>query len=449
MESTNKVGIPEKKRGKQRIPGAVFLAACGVFLLLARGPLWGKDINGFLLLGLVGVLLWFLSVRTGDRRFVWIVAAAFLLRAFLAIVSTYLYPLPDSTADALTFQWEGWQLATAWQEGEWMTPGYGGGYFSYIMVVAFVYFLTGQVPLAIQGLSVFLGCLLLFPIYWLTRDIFADRRVALAATTAAVVFPTGILYSALILRENFMIVPFAFSFLFLLRFLQEPRVHWVLGSFVLLLLASLFHESMLFIIPVYLAAFFFQRKRSFPMFITPIILTAVTVVIFILFPEFNQKIPSQLSSYFDPDRWTRILGILSASRTGYLTGFYPSSLLDFFWQTPIRSVYFLFSPFPWTVREWLDFPALIDSLLYVFLALGSVAGMLKIWKDRKSTVIVTVAVIVVLLILFAWGTSNYGTAIRHRHKFAWLFLVLSAPTLGYICEKGRSVFKLRKNEEGI
>jgi uncharacterized membrane protein YeiH len=76
------------------------------------------------------------------------------------------------------------------------------------------------------------------------------------------------------------------------------------------------------------------------------------------------------------------------------------------------------------VRGAVDILGFIDALLYAGLALL----ILKNWRNicRNTLTRVAVVFLAVGLIVFALGTANYGTAIRHRAKFAPLLIVVAA-----------------------
>jgi len=45
---------------------------------------------------------------------------------------------------------------------------------------------------------------------------------------------------------------------------------------------------------------------------------------------------------------------------------------------------------------------------------------------NKNTIIVVLLIVIIGLVVFAWGVSNAGTALRHRDKFIGLFILLLA-----------------------
>ena len=126
---------------------------------------------------------------------------------------------------------------------------------------------------------------------------------------------------------------------------------------------------------------------------------------------------------------------------GWMVGV--SSLGAVIIYTPIRMMYFLYSPMIWDcyrVQDYLLF--FTDSILFLLaLVLLLLTCIFKAKKSRKmgttyrSVLAGTTAAIILTSIPFAWGTFNSGTAIRHRNCLLPLVLVQIA-----IC------FSVRKKE---
>lgn len=103
-----------------------------------------------------------------------------------------------------------------------------------------------------------------------------------------------------------------------------------------------------------------------------------------------------------------------------------NTVFDVLWQTPIRLLYFLFTLYPWWVRQPIDIIGAMDVLLYVWLVIFA-------WKCRRDTRHNTGTMMMMLLLVglstFAIVTSNYGTALPHRAKFAPYLTILAAPAV--------------------
>lgn len=356
-----------------------------------------------------------------------ILATAFLLRAGLAIIHCYVFQLPDSQADAVLFELWGW---------EWAAAGWGTilehftmGAFMYSWLISILYAFTDRSSLMIQGVNVLLGTLAVYVVWRIAGLVSGgNRRLARTAAWIAALFPTLALYSAIILREEFIVFFFLLGVLYSLRWWQQPLLRHFLLACLAFGLAGVFHTGMLIMLAVlgilailrWVQTLAANKGTSFLR-----IMAAMGLLIII--GALVLSIGWGLGGFGHLRSGVTSLGelqtIAAAGRAAYLEGFTMQSTWDVVWQTPIRVVYFLFTPFPWMVREAVDIFGFVDALLYIGLALLILRNWKNIWGN--SLMRVTVLFIAVGLIVFALGVSNYGTAIRHRAKFAPLLIVVA------------------------
>jgi len=134
----------------------------------------------------------------------------------------------------------------------------------------------------------------------------------------------------------------------------------------------------------------------------------------------------------------------SKGRTAYLEGVETESVFDIVWQTPVRVAYFYLTPFPWEVESWKDVGGVFDISLYILLFFFSVSTLRKLKKEDRALFIAIILIILAFSVVFAWGTSNYGTAFRHRAKIVFLLIVTASYSLSLVnwrrvikkCQKG-------------
>jgi len=148
----------------------------------------GRDLLGLFIVLLGFATLIILLSQHKDARLRNLILLAFLLRTGLAIVHAYIMPLPDSGADALTFERLGWQTAKAWLDGE-IAPSLSGPYL-YSLLIGVLYYLFGRIPLVAQFTNVLLGTFTVYFTWKLALLISKGRSPALIATLIAALFPT-------------------------------------------------------------------------------------------------------------------------------------------------------------------------------------------------------------------------------------------------------------------
>ena len=202
------------------------------------------------------------------------------------------------------------------------------------------------------------------------------------------------------------------------------------GAVTLLLPASALHGGMVFIGIVYVFFFSFyhpKKKRWVAISLNSLIAVLLVVFYLVTFGDLvTNKLPQDMSMLFSEDFLGERTQIAARDRAAYLAGFAPTSPLSMLLQTPLRILYFLYTPFVWMVSAAVDVVGFFDALLYIFLSIYAFKGLASLRRKDKLLFWGIVLILVVFLVVFAWGTSNYGTAIRHRQKIVWLLSVPAA-----------------------
>lgn len=364
-----------------------------------------------------------------------ILLAAVLIRAALALVHHFVLPLPDSQADAQDFESMGWVWSQDGLSGvtQYIDPSRSSFYAS---LIAVVYALTERSPLLIQAINVLGGSLIVYHGYLIAEELW-DRPHATRTAWVLALFPTAVLYSTITLREVAVVYPFTFGVYCLVRVHRDRRVGWFVGAMISFAVSAMFHAGMVFAILAAgllfgvralasagdIAATGYLRRSHLLSYVAIILFAAGALGI-------NQIGLSRGGSFEAILTYEYLSDRLSSDPRGnaaYLQGMVLSSPVDLVWQTPIRSIYFLLSPFPWDIRSPAHLIGLIDALLYLGLAIAVFRSRRAIWENRAARGLA--GILLVLTIVFAFGTSNFGTAMRHRAKVAPLLVCLAAPAL--------------------
>jgi hypothetical protein len=352
---------------------------------------------------------------------------AFLLRAALAILHCYVFKLPDSQADAAMFELTGWVWATkGW---ETILNNFTTNAYLYSWLISVLYALTDRSSLMIQGVNVLLGTLSVYLVWRITLLVSGgNSRPANTAAWIAALFPTLILYSAIILREELMIFFFLIGVLYSLRWWQRLLFRHFLIACLAFGLAGAFNTGMLVMLVVLAMlalirwgqAILANKGTSF-LRVTAALGLLVVLSALVMASGWGLGAIGILRS--GVTSIGQFQDITAMGRAAYLTDLTMQSTWDVVWQTLIRLAYFLFTPFPWMIRETIDIIGFIDALLYVGLVLLISVNWKYIWSNSLTRIVVLF--LAVGLVIFALGTSNYGTAIRHRSKFAPLLIVVA------------------------
>lgn len=412
-----------------RIKAAFALLLTGFALMIGLASTQrnsGLLLSFTVLIGTASMTVWLFKER--NTILVLIISAAFFVRYLLAIVQSYIMPLPDSGADAKVFEQLGWSVAAAWNNGT-QVPGTPGAYI-YSKFIGLVYYVTGRVPFIIQFINVMLGVLTVYIVYKLIIMLKDNKKAALTGAFITAFYPTLNLYSAITLRETIITFLGLISVYYLVKWLNRGSISEFLKSFILLAAACVLHGAIILLTGVYLFFFCFYRPKSGKwgfINLQTILVIMGFVVLFCLFRSvLLSKLPSDITLLFSPEYLKRRLEPLAVGRGAYLAGYYPGSIIDIILQTPVRVVHFLFMPFPWKVTGLADFIGFIDVFLYAILIVYTARAFRNLDRHGRFICLAILSVALVEVIIFAWGTSNFGTAIRHRQKIVCLFITMAS-----------------------
>jgi hypothetical protein len=442
------------------------------------------DLAGWvgLLLGMIGTLL--LSMRY--PQILPVLVVAFLSRAGAVLFHYYVAPLPDGAeGDAISFEAKAYDYLVhgPYQRphssldgisphqfygesfvpkhetlgacvytglprsecGIWMhNPGPNSKFYPWVM--SLVYAVTGRSFLALQSISVFLGVSAVFLTWRIGRIIWGPREGRRAAWVVAL-FPTMILYSALPLREPFVVFFLLAALLWITRWVVEGGVKTAFLAFLLLGFGVFFHGS-LFVVAftfflVITGRLLMQWSTSLlsgrlylPAFFGLIVVGGIIAFWAISGTQIDKL--GTISDLFDLDRWIRYSqqkyyadghGIQIGNAV-YPSWTQPQVVIDLVWVVPLKVAYLLFAPFPWDVRALRHLIGIADGLMYTMLFLICVRSWKTIWQNPQARVILII--IVPFLVAFAIGTSNFGTGLRHRAKALAVLALLASPWLSRI-----------------
>lgn len=359
----------------------------------------------------------------------------FLLRGFLAYLQRFVLMLPDSTADAVGFERGAWRTAEAWlagtDAGVKMT---GSGY--YTRFLAWLYYFFGRVPLAAQFINVLLGTFLIFIVYKTVLVLFDEKRTARIAAFVTAFFPAYNLYSAITMREQFIVFPLAMSFAFFSYWLKKDKLRYFILALLFCFISGIYHGGVVFIAAGYLFVFSFYRHNSQKWVLSKRVVLGLFLGVFyfyLFFNNFHFKVPK-----YEEVTYETLGGHVvrsSRDRAAYLTDLVPKNRFDILLQTPIRVGYLFFAPFPVHIKNSVDVAGFLDAMLYLFLFVLFFRGIWMLGKRNKIYPFLFLFILGLFSVPFAWGTSNYGTGLRHRQKIAFLLIIPASFSLARIKRK--------------
>ncbi len=417
------------------------------FISLILLGLSNGDIVGLTSILLVTLIIFILGHRWPSVATILYVSLA--LRISLIVLSNHSIKLPDSSGDAYWFEIQAY---------EWSQLGFPNVLYSFSgydptfrtnvtlatfnssffvsYIIAILYALTERSVMLGQSISLLFGTLSVLMSWILAQKIW-DNRTAIKVGWFVALFPSLILYSALIMRETYI----CFFLLVALNYIVDWSRTGSFKSFFLVILSFtatvVFHGGMFVGLIIFLLIFFLKNILDLLNQLTkgPIKLKSTLSLVFLLalivyYSSNNIYIPKIGTISDIPKLRKEILYKNIVTHRGaakYPDWVIPKSENELIYKMPIKTIYFIFSPFPWDIKKPSHLMGVFDGFLHILLVYCIFLNRKAIWADPALRIIISI----LLVYLFVYGTAvgNFGTGLRHRAKFIVMFILLAAPLL--------------------
>jgi 4-amino-4-deoxy-L-arabinose transferase-like glycosyltransferase len=157
-----------------------------------------------------------------------------------------------------------------------------------------VYSYLTTIPVAFFGLNVFStrflsalsGSILVFVVYFLSRELFDKKEISIFSAILVAVSPYGIFFSRKAFESNVAMVFVATGFLLLLKYLKKPEKKTLFYSVLFFIISLFTYSAARFFLIIFLPVCFFillpaKRKIRFALFATSLLVVTVSLVSFI------------------------------------------------------------------------------------------------------------------------------------------------------------------------
>ncbi len=116
-------------------------------------------------------------------------------------------------------------------------------------------------------------------------------------------------------------------------------------------------------------------------------------------------------------------------RASYVVPFDTSSFITVIYSSFLIYIYYLFTPFIWQISSITDIYAYLESILHMILLYYSI----KLWRleegQTRQLLGMMLILFFILTLMFAFGTTNYGTGMRHKMMSWWMLALMGGPLL--------------------
>jgi hypothetical protein len=360
----------------------------------------------------------------------------------MAIINTYFYIFPGAEPDPANFHRDAIVWATG---GKWL---FSVGANFYEQLLGIFYRIFGPSQLFGEELSILVFLLSCFVLIEIIKLLNISKYTVLLLLIYGLL-PTNLIFCSKILREPYQILFFMFSVYWGLRLHLKPVKGAMIFCVFSALIMGLFHKALilyaLFLVPV-LFLFFPQqisgslsnrgrilKRRWISIGLVLIIVAGILIVGNLDSVKGLEVIRTFLSGkglkYTAEYRTRLMFEDASNARANYGIMLDTSSVIPFIRSILLMFVYYLFAPFPWQVANWLDIYGVAESLLRLLLITFSIISWYR--ADGVQHRIWGLLLVIYFSMTFLWamGTVNYGTSIRHHVLTNWIIIILGGPVL--------------------
>ena len=401
------------------------------------------DLLGLTSIAIVSLVTLLLSIRWPEVSKILFVAL--IVRLIFLLIGHYITPLPDSTADASTFE----NVAAKMSEKGfyYVLDQFRGPDPRFISwLIAILYSLLDRSMLMAKCISLLfgIGSVLLC---WLLAIKIWNKNIANKVGWLTALFPSLVLYSVLTLREAYIVFFILVALFGVVTWVKTESLKSIIIAIMGFVSATFFHGGMFVGAIVFLG---FVGITSLKNFFKLIINYRISIK-FLIFLSFftistgfylsNKISVPYLGSFENSIDIQNLLTKTDVATRGVAS--WPrwtviQTPIEFFYKSPIRSLYVLYSPFPWDILKPKHLIGMFDAFLYMYLSILIFKNRKYIWKDKVLRIILIM--LLSYIFVFGIGVGNFGTGIRHRSKFIVMFILLAAPYL-------KKFIFLKKNKE--
>lgn len=360
----------------------------------------------------------------------WFVIA---LHQVVAVINAFFFTTIGADADATTFHRIGMELA---QSGDFY---FAIGASFYRNLLGVIYYLFGGSHFLGEQLSILafaLSCVVVVKILG-QLDLLRHQALMLLVFGA---LPTMVLLGSITMRESYQVLFFMLAVYFGIKMHSQGGIN---KGFIALILSAfimgLFHNGlilyMLFLVILFMvfslkpssSLWHVKKLRVLLLMMLPILFLGLLLVVKLevsglgaLSALSNMDIGEYASNY-------RSHSVMARATYGVALDL--SSPFSFIYSAVPLYFYYLFSPFPWQVGSIVDVYAVLESIMRMVLIYYSI----KHWRNASGMQRRLVGLMLVLFFsmsfLWAMGTTNYGTAMRHHMLTWWILVILGVPPL--------------------
>lgn len=350
--------------------------------------------------------------------------SALAARIIIMLFDVY---LPDirinihSGYDSLMFHDQATQMVN--YEEFWTTPN------TYSSLLAFIYSMFGAELIIAEYFNIMLSIWAIVLVKDILHMIPINDKSRIIALAIMALGPNYILLSPITLRESVIIFLLTTSLWNFIKWWNSKKRVYVCFAVTFSILGAMFHSGAIALAFAYglIIVVFDQRRNAFSINSRTVIIGLIVVLCFI---NISSVMGEKIFGKFN--RVNEIMDVSQEAKyyayggSVYLENQTTESVSDLILNTPIRIVYFILSPVPWLWRGVNDMLSFLFNTSIYLCAIIYLGRALVCGCKNKNLIIMLLVMALSSAVIFAWGVSNAGTALRHREKFISVYVVMLA-----------------------
>lgn len=372
-------------------------------------------------------IIYFFRTKCRSDRLFGILLAGYLVRMvclFLDLYGRRFVTILHSASDSEVF----YSIAVEYYHNNYMNYST-----RYPYVIQWVYDVFGQNRLIAQYVNIFFWFLTVLVVVRLCESSEVGERRRLIPYMVLAFWPNWVFLSGILLRESIQIFFDALSFYCFVGWMRTGKIRKTVAAFLLVLPALFLHMASVAVWAAYVVVLSVWSVRKQKMVFhfgkwLKLLFLCVLLVAICLATPLEGIVLSKLNNGFSFYGITH--QIFGDGSSDYLREMDCRYWEQFIPYTVIRMFYFVFSPLPQDFRGVADAMAFLMDSLPIFILTGCMLRNMGWHKRQRGYVAAGLWVCIMLAGIFAWGTSNAGTAMRHRTVAVGVWVMAYCLSLG-------------------
>jgi 4-amino-4-deoxy-L-arabinose transferase-like glycosyltransferase len=325
-------------------------------------------------------------------------------------------------------------------------PGWGMNY-----LTGFVYFIFGRNIFAAQSFCAVFGAATAPMVYFCSRKIFGNIRVAKSAAIAIAVFPAFVIWSSQLLKDGLVIFLLVLAMTMVLQ-LQEKFNYLALSLLALSLFGILSLRFYIFyMVVIAVAGSFLVGTSNSPQAVIRRTAALVALGLALMYFGVTRNYNSDVEKFGSLERvQASRLDLATSAKSGFGEDVDVSTTEGAISAIPIGFLYLIFAPFPWEATNLRQAITIPEVFLWWSLFPFLISGVWYTLKHRSRNAFPVLLFSLMLTIAYTVFQGNVGTAYRQRTQIqVFLFMFIAVGWTLYLEKRENNKLMKRQHQQPI